>query len=105
MRQDLLQEMKTYYGNQRWRNVESVEDAELYSEDQRRKRYLDSLVLYGDPNKRRSRYFDRQDREAAKSDFQRRRLSTGMVQESGPRAFMKKFGGILADDLAWLTIR
>ncbi|KAF2096771.1 hypothetical protein NA57DRAFT_78364 [Rhizodiscina lignyota] len=105
MRQQLLQQMKGYYGNQRWKNVDSLEDIELYSDDQTKKLYLDLLVLYGEHNKRRCRYVDRQDREASKGAFKRRRLNAGAEErESGPRALLRRLGALLSDDFARLTI-
>lgn len=105
LRHSLLQDMKGFYGNQRWKSVESIEDAELYSDNERQKVYLDLLVLYGEHNKRRSRYVDRQDKEAAKCSFRRRRLNADMTdRESGPRAFMRRLASLMMDDYERLTI-
>jgi len=87
----LLDQMKEYYGNERWRNVKTVEDVEICDNEERHNWYLDSLVLYGDYNKKRCRYVDRQNHEAAKKNLRRRRLSTGKDERESPlRALLHK---------------
>ena len=91
LRNCILKDMKDYYGNRKWQDVGCVEDVELYSNDPTIKAYLDQLVLYGDFNRKRSRYVDRRNNEAPKVAFKRRRVSTGADERaSALKALLQK---------------
>jgi hypothetical protein len=95
LRQMLLKDMKRYYGHEKWNGIEALEDVELYDRDRSLMCYLNRLVLYGEPSKRKSRYVDRSNQTVEKSAFRRRPLGADDSKEE--RFFIRLKDKLTAD--------